>query len=103
MENQQHSGEGVYILELSKPLGNERHSASLYVGWTSNLAGRLYYHEGGQGAAFTRAAVERGITFKVVLFIPGATRELERKIKRYKNTRQWMERYLKRQQSAVQQ
>lgn len=94
----EHSGEGVYILKLSKPLGNDNHRAQYYIGWTRNLDGRLWYHEAGQGAAFTRAAVERGITFEVALFIPGADRALERAIKRSKNTKRWLASYLKKQQ-----
>jgi putative endonuclease len=93
------SGEGVYILELDQPLGNAKHQASFYVGYTRNLEGRLYYHERGQGAAFTRAAVERGIGFKVALFIPGAGREVERKIKASKNIRRWIASYQRKQVS----
>jgi hypothetical protein len=26
----------VYVLELSSPLGNEKHQARFYVGWTKN-------------------------------------------------------------------
>lgn len=91
------SGEGVYILELDKPLGNARHQARYYVGYTRNLEGRLYYHEMGRGAAFTRAAVEQGIGFKVALFIPGAGRDIERAIKNSKNTKRWMTAYQRRQ------
>ena len=91
------SGEGVYILELDRPLGNERHSARYYVGWTRNLEGRLHYHERGLGAAFTRAAVQQGIGWKVALFIPGAGRDVERAIKNSKNTKRWIDAYQRRQ------
>ena len=96
MSGSEYSGDGVYILEFSEPVGNERHSARYYVGWTRNIEGRLHYHRRGAGAAITRAAVARGITFTVALFIPGAKRELEREIKRRKNTRRWLESYLRR-------
>lgn len=97
MSGSDYSGDGVYILEFSEPVGSAKHCARYYCGWTRNMEGRLHYHRRGAGAAITRAAVARGITFTVALFIPGATRELEREIKRSKNTRRWMERYLRRQ------
>lgn len=76
----------VYILELAAPLGNERHSARFYIGWTAGtVEDRLKEHRVGRGAAFTRAANERGITYKVVATFPGG-RDLERKMKRQKNT-----------------
>lgn len=102
MSTERISGQGVYILELSEPLGNERHSARYYVGWTSNVEGRLWYHEGGHGAAFTRAAVERGITLKIVVWIPGAGRDVERRIKRQKNTARFVAQYLRSTTAKVQ-
>lgn len=84
---------GVYILKLDRPLGNDNHRAQYYVGWTVNLPARLSFHRKGRGAAFTRAAVEQGIGFEVVVWIPGATRELERSIKNYKNTPKWIAAY----------
>lgn len=93
-------GEGVYILRLSRPLGNGRHSASFYVGWTRNIEGRLFYHKRGQGSNFTRAAIKRGIDFELVLFIPGAGRDVERQIKARKNTRRFLEQYARKQKKA---
>lgn len=41
------TGEGVYILQLDAPLGSAKHSARFYVGYTRNIEGRLWHHEGG--------------------------------------------------------
>lgn len=86
----------VYVLELKRPLGTPRHQATYYVGWCKDnrLEARIAHHRNGTGAAFTRAAVERGIEFDVVLTIPGATRADERRIKNQKNTRRFVERQL---------
>jgi predicted GIY-YIG superfamily endonuclease len=78
----------IYILRLERPLGNERHRAEYYIGSTQNkrtFKMRMYYHSIGQGAAFTRAAVERGISWTVVATLAGE-RELEQRLKRMKNT-----------------
>ncbi len=76
----------VYILELATPLGNDRHRARFYIGWTAgSVEDRLKEHRSGRGAAFTRAANERGIPYDVVATFPGG-RDLERRLKRQKNT-----------------
>lgn len=85
--------QGVYILELDRPLGNENHQARYYTGYTEHLEGRIWYHESGLGAAFTRAAVERGIGFKVVAWFPHCGRDTERAIKRLHNTAAFVKRY----------
>lgn len=92
----------VYILQLERPLGNSRHKAQYYIGWCNDdrLEARLWHHRNGRGAAFTRAAVERGINFDVVLTIPGASRSDERRIKNQKNTRRFVERHLRAQSRA---
>lgn len=80
----------VYILRLEVPLGSDRHSARFYTGWARNLDGRIYHHAQGRGAAFTRAAVERGIGFTLVWSMPG-TRADERRIKNRKNARRFLQ------------
>lgn len=95
----------IYILELDKPLGSEKHSAKYYVGWVQDglLERRLAHHRSGnpaRGSHFTAAAVQRGIEFKVVLTIPNATREDERRIKNQKNTKRFIDRYQKQQAVA---
>lgn len=80
----------VYILKLSEPLGNRNHQAIFYVGFAINLEGRLWHHRNGTGAAFTRAAVERGITMDIIFSMPG-TRADERRIKNRKSTRRFLQ------------
>ncbi len=77
----------IYILEFSQPLGNDRHSAQYYLGYCEDdrFQMRLKEHHMGAGAAITRAAVQRGLGLRVVATFPG-DRELERKLKRQKNT-----------------
>lgn len=55
-----------YMIELSRPLGNEKHQARYYLGSCANLKKRFQQHLQGSGAAFTRAAIKRGIEFKIV-------------------------------------
>lgn len=46
-----------YLIELSRPLGNEKHQARYYLGSCANLKKRFQQHLQGSGAAFTRAAI----------------------------------------------
>lgn len=55
-----------YLLKLSKPLGNEKHSAQYYLGSCKNLEDRLQKHRSGNGAAFLKAAKEKNITFNLI-------------------------------------
>ncbi len=85
----------VYILKFDRPLGNpaNKHGqAQFYVGYAKNVEGRLHYHLAGRGACITRAAVQQGIGFEVVLVIKEGDRALERKIKAQKNTYKWLKR-----------
>jgi len=88
-------GEGVYIVELARPLGNSTHSARFYVGWTVNLENRMWHHRHGSGSRFLAAAAEQGIAFDVVLWIPGADKSVERRIKNRKNTKQFVQQHLR--------
>lgn len=72
----------VYLYHFEQPLGNERHHAQHYVGYAVNLDARDAMHQRGRGSHFTRAAVERGIAFRLARVWHGATREIERRIKR---------------------
>jgi putative endonuclease len=50
----------MYLLKFTAPLGSPRHTARYYLGHTSRrLDKRLAEHRNGEGAAITRAAVER--------------------------------------------
>jgi hypothetical protein len=79
----------IYLLHFDEPLGDvgrSRMSAQHYVGWAKDgkLQDRLHEHELGNGAAITRAAVERGIGWTVVRLVDG-TRDDERRLKRNGN------------------
>ncbi|MBD2772142.1 GIY-YIG nuclease family protein [Iningainema tapete] len=78
-----------YLIELSEALGNEKHSARYYLGSCANLKKRFQQHLQGTGAAFTRAAVKRGIQFKIVHIWRTSSkqeaRQLEIQLKRQKN------------------
>lgn len=83
----------IYILEFERPI-SDRHSARFYIGWAKDdttFTARLKHHANGTGAAFCRAAAERGIGFRVVAMLPGS-KEDERKLKNYKNTPRLVER-----------
>lgn len=88
----------IYILKFERKLGNPnnpRAQAQYYVGYCDDdrLHERLAEHQRGTGAAITRACVERGIGFSVVLTLPGGT-DVEAYLKyKYKNTRLLVERY----------
>lgn len=80
----------IYILKFSHPIGNPakpKGQAGYYIGWCPDdgLEDRLSEHSRGQGAAITRAVVERGFRLELVSTLPG-TRDDERKLKRQKNT-----------------
>jgi predicted GIY-YIG superfamily endonuclease len=78
----------VYLLHFARPLGNlanNRAQASHYLGYAVDLDARLRQHRAGQGAAITRAAVDRGIAFELVASWPGDYL-LERRLKALKAT-----------------
>lgn len=62
------------------------------MGWADNLDQRLEDHRHQRGAKITAAAVRAGATLEVVYTAPG-TRHDERRIKNYKNTAKWLERW----------
>ncbi len=84
----------IYILRFDRPLGGQHHQAQHYIGYckAGRLDQRLQQHATGQGAAITRALVERGIGFELVASFPG-NRQLERRLKNQKNTGRIIERY----------
>lgn len=90
----------IYVLEFSRPLGNERHSARYYIGWARDVETRVNHHRKGSGAAITRAAAAAGIEMTIILIIPG-TRNDERRIKKWKKTRQWVQTQLRRQAEST--
>lgn len=91
----------IYILEFNRPLGNlanRRAQARYYVGWCKDgeLDRRISEHRRGEGAAITRYAVTSGISFNVVLTLPG-DRTVEKQIKRQHNTPRFVQQQLRKQ------
>ena len=88
-----------YLIKLAAPLGNQKHSAQYYLGSCANLKKRFDQHLKGTGAAFTRAAIEKGIAFEIVYIWrtnnKKKARELEIKLKRQKNNRVVLTRQLR--------
>lgn len=88
-----------YLIRLDKPLGNAKHSAQYYLGSCANLKKRFEQHLNGNGAAFTRAAIQKGIPFEIVYVWRTKTkreaRQLEIKLKRQKNNRLVLARQLR--------
>lgn len=97
----------VYILELTQKLGAPRThdfftgqeipadqranparcSAQTYIGYAEHsIDERFEQHRSGKGAAFTRAAVERGIEFVIVARWEEADYHLEKFLKSLKDT-----------------
>jgi predicted GIY-YIG superfamily endonuclease len=70
----------VYLIHL----GTKFHHAQHYIGWASNVAGRLYHHRKGTGARFLAAVNQAGISYEIVREWPG-DKQLERKLKNRKN------------------
>jgi hypothetical protein len=71
------------LLCFSEPLGNARHRASHYLGWSPDRKSeaRIAEHLAGRGARITRAAVERGTALTLTRVWPGETRTDERRHK----------------------
>lgn len=95
-----------YLIRLDKPLGNQKHSAQYYLGSCVNLKKRFEQHLKGVGAAFTRAAIEKGISFEIVYVwrtkSKREARQLEVKLKRQKNNRLILIRQLKKDYAKIQ-
>jgi len=70
----------VYLIHFEKPLAHSSH----YIGWASNLEGRLWHHHNGTGARILAAANENGIKWHVVEVWPNEDRYFERQLKNRK-------------------
>lgn len=80
----------VYLIQFSGFLGNpETHTAHYYLGSALDLSVRMNQHRSSAGAAILRACNQRGISYKIIKLQVCPTvadaRELERKLKAYKN------------------
>lgn len=72
----------VYLLHFAdRGPGGARH----YLGWTTDIDGRLDAHRAGRGARLTCALRRLGISFSLVWTDKGRTRTDERRLKRRKN------------------
>lgn len=73
-----------YLLHFDRPVGNDRHQASHYLGYAPDrtLRQRIAAHRAGDGAAITRYATGQGIALELVRTWPGLTRQDERRLKR---------------------
>jgi hypothetical protein len=65
----------LYILHFTSLIGNPANTRALaghYTGWTYDPEERDAKHRAGEGAALTRAAVERGVDWTMYVLGPGA-------------------------------
>lgn len=65
----------VYLIHFNQPFGHARH----YLGWASDLDGRLRHHEKGTGANLLKHARAAGVTWVLARTWPG-DRHLERRL-----------------------
>jgi predicted GIY-YIG superfamily endonuclease len=83
----------VYLLHLNQPLSRgvsakgTTLTAGHYIGYTSDLVGRIMDHMEGHGARFTQVCVERGVKWSLARTWDGdrADRRFERYLKNMKN------------------
>lgn len=61
--------------------------ANHYIGFTTDLVGRVMEHAEGHGARFTQVCHERGIGFALARTWDGAGKQVERRLKKYKKAR----------------
>lgn len=88
----------LYVLRLHEPLARKDGGAQYYLGYTSEEypINRLRAHAQGKGSRFTQVALERGISWDVVLILPGDSSD-ERRIKNQGSIRRFLQNYYKRQ------
>ena len=77
----------VYLLAITPPHFHAKH----YIGWCEDGSEgrRLARHRAGRGAKLITAAVKAGCSISMVYVWPGATRQLERKLKKRRDTPRW--------------
>jgi hypothetical protein len=77
----------VYIIQFEPAYKDSRgREVYGYIGWTSNLRGRLYHHRHGTGSRMCAVAVQAGCKLNLIYDTAG-TRADERKLKNWKNCR----------------
>ena len=81
----------VHRLHRDATVGNERHQAQHYIGFSENghtLSARIDHHrKGTSGASIMHALKERGIGFVLARTFKGASRSFERRLKKTKKVR----------------
>lgn len=73
----------VYLLHFDEAVGNERHRAQHYIGYTDDVKRRMWQHSNGIGfGRLVHVARERGIPFALARVWPAGDRVLEKRLKR---------------------
>lgn len=73
----------VYLLHFDQVVGNERHRAQHYIGYTDNVSRRLWQHCNGVGKGrLVHVARERGAIISLARVWPAGGRDLEKRLKR---------------------
>ncbi len=80
-----HHHQVVYLIHLDRPLSGR---AQHYLGYSSNLEGRLFYHRTGRGSRFLAAANAQNISYQVVKVWEGGG-YLEPMLKKRKNHKKY--------------
>jgi predicted GIY-YIG superfamily endonuclease len=76
----------VYLLHFDRPI-SDKHTCQHYIGYANNLESRVKFHRKGKsGVRLLEVAHERGIGFVVARIWEGGDKELERKLKRQKQS-----------------
>lgn len=77
----------VYLLHFERPI-SPNHTCLHYLGFANNVDARIKHHRAGTSKArLLEVAHERGIGFEVVRVWEDGDRELERRLKRWHNSR----------------
>jgi len=80
----------VYLIHFGGKLGNEKHSAQHYCGYTNgSVTDRVQRHIRGNGSAICRAASKRNLAFYIVRIWREGNRELEKKLKASHNLKRY--------------
>lgn len=77
----------LYLVHMDRKLAHSQH----YLGFCDKLDGipsRINYHRNGRGSRFLKAAAEAGIPFKVVRIWEIGSRNDDRRLKKWKKSRQ---------------
>ncbi len=73
----------VYIIHLARPLAGSK--SQHYVGFSTQVAKRLWHHRNNTGSNFLKEANRQGIAYTLCVIFPG-TKSIERELKNTHNT-----------------